>query len=86
MKNCLALLLVLGTMSAFASSKEKVEIFIKADTKELCKFTSDAVFKGDVEGDLRDAGAYLKELSVCNKGLDGKYRRSVKFVRPTQNN
>jgi lipopolysaccharide export system protein LptA len=86
MKRVLTVFLVLGSMSAFSSSKEKVSIEIKADTKELCQFTSDSVFKNDVEGDLRDAGAYVKSISAFNKGLDGKYRKSIHFVKPAQNN
>jgi hypothetical protein len=85
MKNVLAVFVVLGSMSVFASSKEKVSIEIKADTKALCDFTSDSFSKGDVEGDLRNEGAYVKMISACNKGLNGKYRKSIHFVRPTQN-
>ena len=81
MKKFLAVILVLGSMSAFAAAKEKVSIVIKADSKELCQLTSDSVFKGDVETDLRDAGAYIKEISACNKGLDGKFRKVVKFKK-----
>ncbi len=81
MKKFLAVILVLGSMSAFAATKEKVSIVIKADSKELCQLTSDSVFKGDVETDLSDAGAYIKEISACNKGLDGKFRKVVKFKK-----
>ena len=81
MKKFLAVILVLGSMSAFAATKEKVSIVINADTKELCLLTSNSVFEGNVESDLNQAGAYIKEISACNKGLDGKFRKVVKFKK-----
>jgi hypothetical protein len=85
MQKIIIAILVLGSMSAFASSKEKVSIEIKADSKDLCQFTSDSVFKGDVEGDFRQAGGYVKSVTACNKGLNGKFRKSIQFIMPTQN-
>jgi hypothetical protein len=86
MKKIIALFLALGSISAFASSSDRVSVEIKADSKELCESASDSISKGDLEGDLRKMGAHVTFISVCNKGLDGRYRLSVRFAKPNQDN
>ena len=65
------------------ASPEKIQVEIKADTEELCQLTSDSAFK-EVETDLREAGIHVRSVSACNKGLDGKFRKTDKFVKPNQ--
>lgn len=82
MKNVLLVLSLMGAISAYAGVDKIVKIEVVGETLELCKTTSDAIFvKNDVEGELMDSDLRVAEISSCNKMLNGKYKKVVKFYK-----
>lgn len=80
MKNLLCGFMLFSSLSGLAG--EKIQVEIKADNEELCQLAEKSVFK-DVENILKDeVGAYVKYVTICLEGIDGKFRKTVKFVKP----
>ncbi|MFL5783907.1 MAG: hypothetical protein ACJ76H_04795 [Bacteriovoracaceae bacterium] len=80
MKMLLASIMILGTVSAFADNRVQIEI--KADSKELCSEAAKSATLANVEEEMRSKhDIRIVEITNCNRTLTGKYIKTVKFEK-----
>jgi hypothetical protein len=72
--------MILGTVSAFADNR--IEIEIKADSKDLCAETAKSATLANVEEEMRTKhDIRVVEITNCNRTLTGKYVKRIRFEK-----